>query len=326
MSAHLDSTYGAAFIGMVVAGVLHGVSCVQALYYYTTQNDSWLTKHSVTAILIFDTVHQALITHTVYTYTVTDWGNPTQLVKIVWSLLIEVIFTAITAFIVQGFLTLRVWRLSNNNKYITGSCVMLAASGFLNTLVYVAKGLRLENLAELDLIKGESLAVNILGAATDLLIAGTLCTIFSLSRTGFHRTDVLINRLILFSVNTGLLTSLCALASLISILAAPNTFIYIAFFFCLGRLYTNSLLATLNARKMLRGTESRSVDAMSVSLRDLAIKHLPRSISVKIDTTTTTTQEYRNGTQRLDESCDSEAAQVGVPYDEEDGRKGPLIH
>ena len=57
------------------------VSCVQAFYYYTHQNDSWHIKHSVresirilsivilswievTAVMIFDTVHQALITHT----------------------------------------------------------------------------------------------------------------------------------------------------------------------------------------------------------------------------------------------------------------------
>ena len=57
----------------------------------------------VTAVVIFDTVHQALITHTgecialiprllhginkaivVYTYTITDWGNPDQLQLIVW--------------------------------------------------------------------------------------------------------------------------------------------------------------------------------------------------------------------------------------------------
>ena len=57
----------------------------------------------VTAVMILDTLHQALITHTgmyisliptrlhsvdltivVYTYTVTDWGNPVQLQFIVW--------------------------------------------------------------------------------------------------------------------------------------------------------------------------------------------------------------------------------------------------
>lgn len=58
------------------------VSCVQALYYFTNQNDGWYLKLSVrssiwifpsivvlsyvevTAVIIFDTVHQALITHT----------------------------------------------------------------------------------------------------------------------------------------------------------------------------------------------------------------------------------------------------------------------
>lgn len=57
----------------------------------------------VIAVMIFDTLHQALITHTgmyisliptclqgvnmaivVYTYTVTDWGNPERLEFIVW--------------------------------------------------------------------------------------------------------------------------------------------------------------------------------------------------------------------------------------------------
>ena len=59
----------------------------------------------VTAVVIFDTVHQALITHTggcillwsphscmhginmeiaVYVYTITDWGNPDLLQLIVW--------------------------------------------------------------------------------------------------------------------------------------------------------------------------------------------------------------------------------------------------
>ena len=39
----------------------------------------------------------------------------------------------------------------------------------------------------------------------------------------------------IFSVNTGLLTSICACMSLITILALPNTFVYITFFFVIGR-------------------------------------------------------------------------------------------
>jgi hypothetical protein len=66
--------------------------------------------------------------------------------------------------------------------------------------------------------------------------------------------------------------------------------------------YTNSMLATLNARKILaRGFEA---DAISISLQDLPNKCQPRSISVKIDTTK---QQFHNGGQTPDESSDSEA-------------------
>ncbi|KAF7345817.1 hypothetical protein MVEN_01603100 [Mycena venus] len=49
-------------------------------------------------------------------------------------------------------------------------------------------------------------------------------------------------------------TSLCAIAALISIINSPNTLIYASFYFCLGRqVYSNALLASLNARHVIRG-------------------------------------------------------------------------
>jgi len=313
---------------MVVAAVLYGVTCVQALYYYTHQNDGWYLQLSVTAVVIFDTIHQALITHTVYTYTITDWGNPDQLQLIVWSLLVEVIFTGLTALIVQGFLTMRIWRLSNRNIYITGTSVILIIGGFVTLIVYVARALQFVTLSSLERVKGESISVNVLGAAADLFIAGMLCSLLNVSRTGFRRSDAIINRLILFTVNTGLLTSLCALASLISILAAPNTYIYIAFFFCLGRLYTNSLLASLNARKVLARVNNRSSEGTtSLSLRDLPKIGQHQAIAVKIDTTQ---QEYHPGFDRklLSQDATEENSTVNntpdLPYDEENNMKVAL--
>ncbi|OJT07350.1 hypothetical protein TRAPUB_1816 [Trametes pubescens] len=115
-------------------------------------------------------------------------------------------------------------------------------------------------------IKGLSISINAFAAAGDVTIAAILCTILHYSRTGFSKSNTLINRLMVFAVNTGLLTSICACLSLITILALPNTFIYITFFFLVGRMYSNSLMATLNARKSLRDASSHDV---SVSLRDI---------------------------------------------------------
>lgn len=113
------------------------------------------------------------------------------------------------------------------------------------------------------------MSVNVLGAVADFLIALILVFYLRRSRTGFkrlvpaspdiivlnlgYRSDHMITKLIFFSVSTGLLTSVCAIASLVSILLWGNTLcvplgrgftftsdlivcrIYVAFYFSLGR-------------------------------------------------------------------------------------------
>jgi hypothetical protein len=253
MSVHLDNTFGAAFIGAMVAGFLLGVSCLQAYMYFSTQSDTAITKYLVGMVVLFDVVHQALISHTVYYYVVTNWGSEAVLATVVWSLLAEVLFNGFAAFCVQSFLTWRIWALSKK-MWITSivACLVLAEFGCVITFGVIAL-IRVRTFEDLAAdLKGLSIAVNALAAAGDVLIASVLTFLLQTSKTGFQRSDTMLNKLTLFAVNTGALTSLCAVASLISILAAPNTFIYISFFFCMGRLYTNSLLATLNARKMIR--------------------------------------------------------------------------
>ena len=96
---------------------------------------------------------------------------------------------------------------------------------------------------------------NVLGAVSDISIAGTLVFLLRKSRTGFKRTETLVNRLVMFSINTGLITSMCAIMALVSVrptflallsptnidivflkvLAWPNTFLYIAFYLLISR-------------------------------------------------------------------------------------------
>ncbi|KAG6885746.1 hypothetical protein C0993_010256 [Termitomyces sp. T159_Od127] len=178
----------------------------------------------------------------------------------------------LTALLVQGFLTLRVWRLSNKNVWLTSTVILLVAAEFGCVVAFGTLSLQFKTFIELQQLKSLSISVNGLAATGDVLIALILCTLLHRSRTGFHRSDTMINKLILFAVNTGFLTSLCAVASLISIVVASNTFLYIAFYFCIGRLYSNSLLATLNARKMIRGSADgihSTSENISLPLRDL---------------------------------------------------------
>ncbi|KAG1753710.1 uncharacterized protein EDB91DRAFT_1242682 [Suillus paluster] len=290
----VDDTFGAFLIGVVISATLYGVTFVQTWYYFSRySSDPWYMKLLVGAILLSDTVHQALITHTVYTYLITDFDIPANLGKLVWSLSVEVLFNGFTGLLVQSFLTARVYRLSNKSIIATATVLSLVIAEFVIIVVYVAKAVRLTTFVEVPQLKPLSMCVNAVAAAGDVLIAGFLCVLLQRARTGFRRSDTMINKLILFTINTGLLTSICAVMSLISITMWPNSYIYMAFYFCLGRLYCNCLLATLNARKGLR-RESQD-EHMGLSLRgvqksaDSPIgplrRGMPNDISIKIDTT-----------------------------------------
>lgn len=289
--AVIDSTFGAYFIGVVISAVLYGVTCVQVWFYYVSYpSDPWHIKTLVFGVFASDTVHQALITHSAYVYLVSDIGSATGLEDIVWSLIVEVLFNAITSLLVQSFLAMRVYRLSNKSIPITAVVMVVVIAEFVLSVIYVAKALVFQTFAELLTLKDLSSAINATTAASDVLIAGCLVFLLQKSRTGFRRSDSMINKLMLFSLNTGLLTGIFAVASLISISAWPNAFIYIAFYFCLGRLYCNSLLATLNARRIIRAASTD--DDMSLSLQGVnktnvatSQRPMPNNISIKIDTT-----------------------------------------
>ncbi|KAJ3936905.1 MAG: hypothetical protein NXY57DRAFT_59713 [Lentinula lateritia] len=294
----VDNTMGAAFIGVICAASLYGVSCVQTWFYFSRYpGDLWYIKCLVAIVWVFDSIHQALISHTVYFYVVTNFSNPTEQANLVWSILLEVLFNGLIGFLVQSFLTMRVWKMSNQNKPLTLLIVSFVLGELGCSVAFTISSLKLVTWKDLTSLKSLSMTVNVLGAVSDVIIAAGLFYFLHRSRTGFKKSDTMISKLIMFTVSTGLLTSVCAVASLLSILIWGKTLIYVAFYFSLGRLYSNSLLATLNARKGIRGLNVEEGDNVSVSLqtfsnklrlrpmRNMTMAPNQTNISIKVDTT-----------------------------------------
>ncbi|KAJ3543348.1 hypothetical protein NMY22_g3177 [Coprinellus aureogranulatus] len=63
------------------------------------------------------------------------------------------------------------------------------------------------------------------------------------------RTDSKIDLLMIYSINTGSLTSVLCLLSLMSLVFIDTGFVYVALHYILGKLYVNSVLFVLNSRK-----------------------------------------------------------------------------
>ncbi|KAF5340111.1 hypothetical protein D9758_013159 [Tetrapyrgos nigripes] len=139
----------------------------------------------------------------------------------------------------------------SDHSPLSAVVVVVVVTGCVTTFAIIGLD-RIRTFQDLTHLKKLSVTVNSLTAAGDILIAGSLSFLLWVQKTGFKGSNAMINTLITFSINTGLFTTMFAVASLISILVAPNTFIYILFFFNMGRLYVNSLLATLNGRNLIR--------------------------------------------------------------------------
>ncbi|XP_006457407.1 hypothetical protein AGABI2DRAFT_196124 [Agaricus bisporus var. bisporus H97] len=286
----LDNTFGAMLIGVVVSAVLHGVCLLQAFYYFQRyKKDPFFMKALVVILCTFDAFHLCMVTHTVYHYNITGFNDDSALKRIVFSVVIEALPTGLNGAFVQTFYTYRVWRLSNRNYFLTGLILVLifCCAGCGTAWVVIVMQLKTyERLLDFNPL---TITINALSTSIDVLIALSLVFLLHSARTGFKRSDTMINKLIIFVVNTGILTTLCAISSLISLVASPRTLLYASFYFCIGRLYSNSFLATLNARNGITDSVD-NVDHMMVSLPRSALsstqgKSQQQNISIRIDTT-----------------------------------------
>ncbi|KAF5309808.1 hypothetical protein D9611_013580 [Ephemerocybe angulata] len=292
----LDNTMGAMLLGTIVSGVLHGICLLQAFYYFNNyKHDHWILKSMVITTCVFDATHLSFLTHAMYHYLVTGFRNEEALHRLVWSVLLEALLTGVNGGIVQTFYVYRIWTLSKKNYYLCGLIMLLILSTAGSGIAWVVLSMQFDTYAQLITINPVTITINALSTTSDVLIASSLCWMLHTSRTGFKRSDTIINKLMIFVVNTGLLTTICAIISLAFLVGSPHSLLYAATYFCIGRFYTNSFLATLNARRAISksnpNTHQDSSSNMMMSIpRSMAggianPKAGQQGLAIRVDTT-----------------------------------------
>ncbi|KAG2358339.1 hypothetical protein BDR07DRAFT_1337858 [Suillus spraguei] len=247
----LGSTFGALFIGVIIAAVLFGLSNVQAFIYFQTHKDTGMTfyKLAVIWLWILDALHMALIVHCIYYYLVIAYANFEALTEIVWSSKLSVVIEFLIIFSVNLFYVYRIWILSKGKSRILPITVGIFTILHLGVgIVFIWTSYQCHVFS--DLIKFEWAIYLSLGTITlaDVVIASTLCYLLATSRTGFSSLDSLITKLMAYIINTGCLTSVCSIATIITFAVMPTNFVFLAVDFLLAKVYVNSYLALLNAR------------------------------------------------------------------------------
>ncbi|KAI0323795.1 hypothetical protein GY45DRAFT_518824 [Cubamyces sp. BRFM 1775] len=250
----LTPTYGSILIGTALALILYGLTLHQAYRYarlYPT-DPTWL-KYYVTVLVIMDTLQSVLSTHTCYWYLVTNYFNPTHLYTGVWSLNMLSVVQCSAIVICQCFYTRQVYILIKAPyKYIVVLvAVVMGTIGTGASIADSAEAFIQPNFAEYQ--KFLWLVAVSFGPviATDIMLTSILVFTLHRSRTGFKRTDSLIDTLILYSICTGLITDLFGIVTFILALVLPNDLIWVGVSLVTTKLYVNCVLAALNTRKSI---------------------------------------------------------------------------
>ncbi|KAK7012988.1 hypothetical protein R3P38DRAFT_2788966 [Favolaschia claudopus] len=256
----LDNTLGAWLIGLIVSSVLYGITCLQVYLYFTksSSRDRTILKAFVMGLFLLDTFHLSLVSHSMYSVVVTNFGDYVQLGIIPWSLLLQTAFGSFLSANVRLFYAWRIYIISNKFLLLPSVICSTRRKGESPTNTYVETGLTIQTSFEVKFFKlADRLFVRSalglgFGAAADLLIAGTMLYYLSKNKTGFQKTNKAINMLVTYSLSTGALTCVFALGDVIAAAAAPANLDQVPFFFILIRLHALSFMSILNSREHVR--------------------------------------------------------------------------
>ncbi|KAF5377402.1 hypothetical protein D9757_009723 [Collybiopsis confluens] len=146
----------------------------------------------------------------------------------------------------------------------------------------------------------------------DLLITVTLVRTLSQRKTGFGATDTMIDKLIRLTVQTGMITAICAIGDVAFFMALPHAALNFVWDLMLSKLYANCLLSTLNARSNIRhGSQRGSSVVFKNGLDGMNSREARRQTDVRLNHSTIAAPEaYElNSTKTFD------ATHSGMPLE-----------
>ncbi|KDQ22168.1 hypothetical protein PLEOSDRAFT_1114496 [Pleurotus ostreatus PC15] len=245
--------FGPILLGVIFESILYGIFVLQAaIYYQSYRTDPKWTRYLVLWMFVLETIIMGIDVAMIYTPMVTHAGE--RGVETVYPKLLAAnpIMTVLLSTPVQLFMARRIYIISRSIWVpIVISLASLAAfvggmgSGASVAIVQTFAGFpKLEWSLNLWLVSS---------AIGDAIITIALVWYLSSRRTGFQATDDVLNKVIRMTVQTGLITSAAAITNAFLCAFAPFLSMNFLFAFGLSKLYTNSLLSTLNARSPLGG-------------------------------------------------------------------------
>ncbi|KAI6147979.1 hypothetical protein BKA82DRAFT_4146731 [Pisolithus tinctorius] len=261
------SGWGPGLIATTVGLVLYGVTIFQYLFYLSAfPNDKRLLKIVVLLVFALDTFgtitllsyycRELIVCRRQTSYACT--------VGVPWYMSSALGANLFTAFFVQCFYAHRVWIIGNRNKLLTGAVLVTSLAQLAFGLVLLGM---VYHTGIIDtLFSSPYSPLNALGSAICDAIITTSIFFYLRPLSGRFRKENHIRKLNLVFVQLGLITFLISLAMAILYYQAHlvGKYLTVAPGGILGKTYSNSMLAVLNARKSIRDQQQAQVPPLEI--------------------------------------------------------------
>ncbi|CAK5284867.1 unnamed protein product [Mycena citricolor] len=246
----ITSLFGPLLIGILLNTLMFGVLIVQTyIYYHQYKSDRRWFKILVAYLLFMETANWVCDVGIVYEPLILRYGTPGALITSPLMLIPDGAMTVLISTPIQIFMAWRIHVVTHN--WLVPGLIVATALGSLAGgigLTVVVAGHR--DFASFASFKPEVITWLGCSAACDVFLTASLVLSLWNRRGGIASASDAnyINRIIRLTVQTGFMTATAALLDCIIYIALPGTTYNFIIDFPLSKIYSNTLISTLNAR------------------------------------------------------------------------------
>ncbi|KAN0107049.1 hypothetical protein V8E52_010557 [Russula decolorans] len=237
--------------GPLVNWALYGVLCVQIyVYSYNFPDDKRALKLLTYFVFLLETAQTALTGADVHYWFINGFGNEEQLKDSHYAPIDIAIMHSIISLIVQEYFCYRIWTL---NRRLSWFCVIIAIVAVVQSVGAAWGGIVSVILGRYAVSRTALYLWSLPSAVADILIAIAMTVLLRQATTvEGHFPNYILLRVVRLTIETNTLTASVAIASFVLYVAFPDNIYYTFTAGIIGKLYSNTLLVSLNNRIYFR--------------------------------------------------------------------------
>ncbi|KAI0065683.1 hypothetical protein BV25DRAFT_1821343 [Artomyces pyxidatus] len=297
--ANIASITAPILLGTLFNWCLFGVLVVQVyVYSYYFPDDRRVIKGLVYTVLLFESLQTAFTGADIYYWFAEGFGDLFRLQDPYISPFDIPFMSALIAFIIQTFFCYRIWVLKKSLWWL---CFIIIAVSLTQCVGGVAGGIRGHIYGRFSAAHRSIVLVYLwlIGdAVAEFMIAVTMTYLLARSRRNEHRlSNHILSRLMRQTVETNVVSASIAILSLVMFVSAPNNGYYYCPTAVIGKIYSNTLLVTLNNRISLRDAAHRRMESTTSqggSVSDTPAVNSSNSRPVLLNTRTASFQDQHS--------------------------------